>query len=86
SGGVSRRRVIFNFSEVIPENERDTLLRDKIAAELPVIIRHLLHRFADPQTARHLLAEQQKSEEALDIKRGTDPLVDFCGHLIASHE
>ncbi|QTL41665.1 toprim domain-containing protein [Xenorhabdus budapestensis] len=86
SGGVSRRRVIFNFSEIVPENERDPLLRDKIAAELPVIIRHLLHRFLDPQTARCLLAEQQKSEEALDIKRGTDPLVDFCGYLIASHE
>ncbi|WP_237388204.1 toprim domain-containing protein [Xenorhabdus sp. Sc-CR9] len=86
SGGVSRRRVIFNFSEVVPENERDPLLRDKIAAELPVIIRQLLHRFADPHTARRLLAEQQKSEEALDIKRGTDPLVDFCGYLVASHE
>ncbi len=86
SGGVSRRRVIFNFSEVVPENKRDPLLRDKIAAELPVIIRHLLHRFADPQTARRLLAEQQKSAEELDIKRGTDPLVDFCGYLIASHE
>ncbi|NDK99403.1 toprim domain-containing protein [Photorhabdus bodei] len=86
SGGVSRRRVIFNFSEVVPENERDPLLRDKIAAELPVIIRHLLHKFVDPQTARRLLAEQQKSEEALDIKRGTDPLVDFCGYLLASNE
>ncbi|MBE8598143.1 toprim domain-containing protein [Xenorhabdus sp. BG5] len=86
SGGVSRRRVIFNFSEVVPENERDPLLRDKIAAELPVIIRHLLHKFADPQSARRLLAEQQKSEEALDIKRGTDPLIDFCGYLIASDE
>ncbi|MCP9270124.1 toprim domain-containing protein [Xenorhabdus sp. XENO-1] len=86
SGGVSRRRVIFNFSEVVPENERDPLLREKIATELPVIIRHLLHRFAGPQSARRLLAEQQKSEEALDIKRGTDPLVDFCGHLIASDE
>ncbi|PHM39615.1 DNA primase [Xenorhabdus mauleonii] len=86
SGGVSRRRVIFNFSEVVPENERDPLLRDKIAAELPVIIRQLLHRFADPQTARRLLAEQQKSGEALDIKRGTDPLVDFCGYLVASNE
>ncbi|WFQ80870.1 primase-like DNA-binding domain-containing protein [Xenorhabdus sp. SF857] len=86
SGGVSRRRVIFNFSEVVPEHERDTLLREKIAAELPVIIRHLLHRFADPQAARHLLTEQQKSAEALDIKRGTDPLVDFCGYLIASDE
>ncbi|SFN36132.1 plasmid and phage DNA primase [Xenorhabdus japonica] len=62
SGGVSRRRVIFNFSEVVPENERD------------------------PQAARHLLAEQQKSAEALDIKRGTDSLVDFCGYLIASDE
>ncbi|PHM69731.1 DNA primase [Xenorhabdus kozodoii] len=51
-----------------------------------MIIRHLLHRFAEPQTARRLLAEQQKSEEALDIKRGTDPLVDFCGYLIASDE
>ncbi|WP_080718349.1 DUF5906 domain-containing protein [Xenorhabdus bovienii] len=86
SGGVSRRRVIFNFSEVVPENERDPLLRDKIAAEFPVIIRHLLHRFAEPQTARRLLAAQQKSEEALDIKRGTDPLVDFCGYLIASDD
>ncbi|AOM42984.1 DNA primase [Xenorhabdus hominickii] len=86
SGGVSRRRVIFNFSEVVPENERDPLLREKIAAELPVIIRHLLYRFADPQAARRLLAEQQKSAEALDIKRGTDPLVDFCGYLIASNE
>lgn len=82
SGGVSRRRVIFNFSEVVPENERDPLLRDKISAELPVIIRQLLHWFTDPQKARQLLAEQQKSEEALDIKRGTDLLVDFCGYLI----
>lgn len=86
SGGVSRRRVIFNFSEVVPEHERDPFLRDKIAAELPVIIQHLLHRFADPQEARRLLAEQQKSEEALDIKRGTDSLVDFCGYLVASNE
>ncbi|MEQ2027936.1 toprim domain-containing protein [Xenorhabdus szentirmaii] len=86
SGGVSQRRVIFNFSEVVPENERAPLLRNKIAAELPIIIRQLLHRFADPQTAKRLLAEQQKSKEALDIKRGTDPLVDFCGYLVASHE
>ncbi len=36
--------------------------------------------------SRRLQAEQQKSAEALDIKRGTDPLVDFCGYLIASYE
>ncbi|CAM3462641.1 protein of unknown function [Xenorhabdus nematophila AN6/1] len=82
SGGVSRRRVIFNFSEVVPEHERDPFLRDKIAEELPVIIQHLLHRFSDPKEARRLLAEQQKSEEALTIKRGTDSLVDFCGYLM----
>lgn len=86
SSRVSRRRVIFNSSEVVPENACDPLLRDKIAAELPVIIRHLLHRFGDPQAARRLLAEQQKSAEELDIKRGTDSLINFCGYLVASHE
>ncbi|EFG8129765.1 DNA primase, partial [Escherichia coli] len=29
SGGISRRRVIFNFSEVVPENERDPMLAEK---------------------------------------------------------
>lgn len=86
SGGVSRRRVIFNFSEVIPENERDTLLCDKIARELPVIIRHLLTRFVEPAEAKCLLLEQQKSAEALNVKRSTDSLVDFCGYLLASAE
>uniref|UniRef100_UPI0036D98199 primase-helicase zinc-binding domain-containing protein n=1 Tax=Photorhabdus sp. RM322S TaxID=3342825 RepID=UPI0036D98199 len=86
SGGVSRRRVIFNFSEVVPESERDPLLRDKIASELPVIIRHLLTHFSNPLEAKALLAEQQKSEEALNIKRNTDSLVDFCGYLVASIE
>ncbi|HID4134754.1 TPA: DNA primase family protein, partial [Pluralibacter gergoviae] len=44
SGGISRRRVIFNFTEVVPENERDTMLAEKIEGELAVIIRHLLTR------------------------------------------
>ncbi len=83
---MSRRRVIFNFSEVIPENERDTLLCDKIARELPVIIRHLLTRFVEPAEAKCLLLEQQKSAEALNVKRSTDSLVDFCGYLLASAE
>lgn len=84
SGGISRRRVIFNFSQVVPENERDPLLSEKIEAELPVIIRHLLTRFADQSEAKRLLFEQQKSEEALAIKREGDSLVDFCGYLMAS--
>ncbi|HAV2210803.1 TPA: DNA primase [Enterobacter cloacae] len=84
SGGISRRRVIFNFTEVVPENERDTLLAEKIESELAVVIRHLLTRFADQDDARRLLHEQQKSEEALAIKREGDSLVDFCGYLMAS--
>lgn len=84
SGGISRRRVIFNFSEVVPENERDTMLAEKIEGELAVVIRHLLTRFADQDDARRLLHEQQKSEEALAIKREGDSLVDFCGYLMAS--
>lgn len=84
SGGISRRRVIFNFSEVVPENERDTMLAEKIEGELAVIIRHLLTRFASQDEAKRLLHEQQKSEEALAIKREGDSLVDFCGYLLAS--
>ncbi|EEQ3016134.1 DNA primase [Escherichia coli] len=84
SGGISRRRVIFNFSEVVPENERDSMLAEKIEGELAVVVRHLLTRFADQDEARRLLYEQQKSEEALAIKREGDSLVDFCGYLMAS--
>lgn len=86
SGGISRRRVIFNFSEVVPENERDSMLAEKIEGELAVVIRHLLTRFADQDEARRLLYEQQKSEEALAIKREGDSLVDFCGYLMAMVE
>lgn len=86
SGGISRRRVIFNFTEVVPENERDTLLAEKIEGELAVVIRHLLTRFAEQDDARRLLHEQQKSEEALAIKREGDSLVDFCGYLMAMVE
>ncbi|MBX9477473.1 DNA primase [Yersinia enterocolitica] len=86
SGGISRRRVIFNFSEVVPENERDPQLAEKIEGELAVIIRHLLARFAHQNEAKQLLYEQQKSEEALAIKREGDSLVDFCGYLTAAAE
>ena len=41
-------------------------------------------RFADQNEAKRLLHEQQKSEEALAIKREGDSLVDFCGYLMAS--
>ena len=82
SGGVSRRRVILTFPEVVPAKERDPRLLDKIAGELAVIVRHLMQRFANPEEARELLQAQQSSGEALDIKRQADPLVDFCGYLM----
>jgi putative DNA primase/helicase len=83
SGGVSRRRVILPFPEVIPANERDPQLLAKITGELAVIVRHLMQRFAAPNEARVLLEAQQNSGEALEIKRSADPLVDFCGYLLA---
>lgn len=60
------------------------MLAEKIEEELAVIIRHLLTQFADQGEAKRLLFEQQKSEEALAIKREGDSLVDFCGYLMAS--
>lgn len=83
SGGVSRRRVIITFPEVIPANERDPQLIEKIGQELAVIVRHLMQRFSVPSDARELLQAQQNSDEALEIKRSADPLVDFCGYLLA---
>lgn len=83
SGGVSRRRVIITFPEVIPANERDPQLIEKISQELAVIVRHLMQRFSVPSDARELLQAQQNSDEALEIKRSADPLVDFCGYLLA---
>lgn len=82
SGGVSRRRVIITFPEVIPANERDPQLIEKISQELAVIVRHLMQRFAVPSDARELLQQQQNSDEALEIKRSADPLMDFCGYLL----
>ena len=83
SGGVSRRRVIITFPEVIQANERDPQLIEKIGQELAVIVRHLMQRFAVHRDARELLQAQQNSDEALEIKRSADPLVDFCGYLLA---
>ncbi len=86
SGGVSRRRVIQHFPEIIPANERDPQLKEKIQNELAVIVRQLMQRFSQPQDARALLQSQQNSGEAMRIKRDADPMVDFCGYLFATAE
>jgi len=86
SGGVSRRRVILHFPEIIPANERDPQLKEKISGELAVIVRQLMQQFSQPQDARALLQSQQNSDEAMRIKRDADPMVDFCGYLFTTPE
>ncbi|MFR4224976.1 MAG: DUF5906 domain-containing protein [Escherichia coli] len=81
AGGVSRRRVIFQFDNIVREDEKDKDLPEKVAAEIPVIIRRLLANFADPEKARALLLEQRDGDEALAIKQQTDPVIEFCQFL-----
>lgn len=81
AGGVARRRVIFRFDNIVSEAERDRELPEKIAAEIPVIIRRLLANFTDPEKARALLLEQRDGDEALAIKQQTDPVIEFCQFL-----
>ncbi len=81
AGGVARRRVIFRFDNIVREDEKDKELPEKIAAEIPVIIRRLLANFADPEKARALLLEQRDGDEALAIKQQTDPVIEFCQFL-----
>lgn len=83
NGGISRRRVIFHFGEVIPEHERDLNLIAKIEQELPTIVRLLLNEFSNPLDAKKCLHEQQKSDEAIEIKREADHLIAFCSYLDA---
>lgn len=81
NGGIARRRVIFHFGRVVASADRDGALGDKIAAELPVIIRHLLTRFANPDLAKRLLEEQRDGVDALAVKREADHVLDFCATL-----
>ncbi|AMQ45047.1 hypothetical protein AMS64_11965 [Aeromonas veronii] len=82
NGGIARRRVIFHFGRVVASADRDGALGDKIAAELPVIIRHLLTRFANPDQAKRLLEEQRDGADALAVKREADHVLDFCATLV----
>ncbi|EEC8140752.1 DNA primase [Escherichia coli] len=81
AGGVARRRVIFRFDNIVSDAEKDRELPEKIAAEIPVIIRRLLANFTDPEKARALLLEQRDGDEALAIKQLTDPVIEFCQFL-----
>lgn len=86
NGGVARRRVIFPFNNPVSEADKDPDLTAKIRREVPVLIRHLLTTFADQSKAKLLLIEQRDSQEALDVKRGTDPVIDMCAALYFMNE
>ena len=81
SGGIERRRVIFHFDKVVPENERDPNFMDKIEGEVGGIIYKLIHTFEQPDTAKAALKEQQTSDEALEIKSESDHITEFCGYF-----
>lgn len=86
NGGIARRRVIFPFNHPVDEAHRDPDLPQKISRELPVLIRHLLAEFTDQENARALMLAQRDSPEALEVKRGTDPVIDLCAALYFMEE
>ncbi|MFM5335281.1 hypothetical protein ACET97_01905 [Aeromonas enteropelogenes] len=44
NGGISRRRFIFAFNNVVGDVDKKPMIGSKIATEQPVVIRHLLSR------------------------------------------
>ncbi len=86
NGGIARRRVIFPFNHTVSDADKDPDLTAKIRREIPIIIRHLLKAFTDQNSAKRLLIEQRDSLEALDVKRGTDPVIDMCAALYFMNE
>ncbi|EBT9642772.1 DNA primase [Salmonella enterica] len=81
AGGVARRRVIFQFNNKVNEKDKDPTLPQKIAAEIPVIVRRLLASFANPEDAKNLLLEQRNSDEALEVKRAANPVIALAAAL-----
>ncbi|QGM80873.1 DNA primase family protein [Otariodibacter oris] len=82
SGGIERRRIIIHLSRVVPDNERDLQLYQKIKTEIPSIIQQLLSKFSDnPLIAREILLDHKKSSESLKINQFSDPIVEFCSHF-----
>ncbi|ECH0822805.1 DNA primase [Salmonella enterica] len=81
AGGVARRRVIFQFNNKVSEKDKDLALPQKIAAEIPVIVRRLLASFANPEEAKRLLLEQRNSDEALEVKRAANPVIALAAAL-----
>ncbi|MEE3731858.1 phage/plasmid primase, P4 family, C-terminal domain [Mannheimia haemolytica] len=82
NGGIGRRRVLFNFSQKVPENMKDEYLKEKLKEEIPQIINLIITTFKNsPQEAKKLLEAQKSGEEALAIKTKNDHLMHFASFL-----
>lgn len=86
SGGVDRRRVIFDFKKIVPEDERDPHFMDKITLEVGGIISKVFDSFPDPNDAKKALRAQMESQEALEVKKLSDPLTDFFGYFYTTEQ
>ncbi|MEZ9902844.1 DUF5906 domain-containing protein [Vibrio breoganii] len=78
NGGIARRRVILPFNNVVPEQQRDPELMDKLRCEIPSIINYLLAAFTEPTQAKDALKKQAQSKGALAVKRDSDALYGFA--------
>ncbi|HHL3341387.1 TPA: CHC2 zinc finger domain-containing protein [Klebsiella pneumoniae] len=83
--GLQRRIVHFGFTQKVPDEMKDDKLTDKIADELPVVIRHLLQRFANPEVAKKALLRQRDGSEASAVKYEGNPLERFLSSLEIDH-
>ncbi|MFU2097223.1 phage/plasmid primase, P4 family [Mannheimia haemolytica] len=82
NGGIARRRVLFHFSEKVPEKMKDIYLKEKLKYELPQIINLIINTFKDnPMEGKDLLEEQKASSEALNLKIKNDHLMHFASFL-----
>ncbi|WP_440163289.1 DNA primase family protein [Actinobacillus pleuropneumoniae] len=86
AGGVDRRRVIFDFKKVVPESERDPTFTEKITLEVGGIIRKVLDTFPDSLEAKKALNTQMNSQEALEVKKLSDPLTDFFSYFYTTEQ
>lgn len=83
--GLQRRIVHFGFTQRVPDEMKDDQLTDKIADELPVVIRHLMQRFTNPEVAKKALLHQRDGSEASAVKYEGNPLERFLSSLEIDH-
>lgn len=85
NGGIDRRRVLYKFWRKVADNLKDPKLVEKIAREMPVVIRHLLEKFDGTGDVRGAvkaaLEWQRTSADAHSAKVESDPLASFFEHL-----